>query len=220
MRVLIAEDAPDVANDLKSALSGAGFVTDIATNGEDAWFKGETEDYDVVILDLGLPRLDGLTVLKKWRANAHKFPVLILTARGDWTEKVEGIEAGADDYLAKPFAMGELLARLRGLIRRTSGHASPHIQIGQLSIDTTLMIAQRAGETIRLSALEFRLLDFLAHRLDRIVSTEEIAEHLYGRGDDGRTNAIEAIVTRVRRKIGAGVIENRKGLGYVLSSAA
>src|SRR5215510_8900865 len=136
MRALVVEDDPDVGPDVVRALEAAGFVVDLAKNGEDAWFKGDIEDYDIAILDLGLPRLDGLSVLKKWRNNGRMLPVLILSARSDWTEKVEGIEAGADDYLAKPFEMGELITRVRGLIRRTAGHAASTLSIGDLQIDT------------------------------------------------------------------------------------
>jgi DNA-binding response OmpR family regulator len=220
VRALVVEDDPVVGPDLARALSASGFVVDLARDGEDASFKGETEEYAVAILDLGLPRLDGLSVLRRWRADGRAFPVLILSARGDWTEKVEGIEAGADDYLAKPFEMGELLARARGLVRRAAGRVSPVIEIGRLVLDTRRMTVTCDGEPVRLSPLEFRLLDCLAHNPGRAVSAGELAEQLYGVADTADTNAIEALVTRLRRKIGADVIETRRGFGYLLASGA
>ncbi len=220
MRALVVEDDPVVGPDLVRALSAAGFVVDLARDGEDASFRGSVEDYVAVVLDLGLPRLDGLSVLRRWRSEGRAFPVLILSARGDWTEKVEGIEAGADDYLAKPFEMGELLARLRGLVRRAAGRTSPVIEIGRLALDTRRMSATVDGAPIRLSPLEFRLLDCLAHQPGRAVSAGELAEHLYGVADSGDANAIEALVVRLRRKVGAEVIETRRGFGYQLGGAA
>lgn len=216
MRLLLVEDDPDVGADLVDALTGAGFLVDHAVEGEDAWFKGDVEDYAVAILDLGLPRLDGLTVLKRWRAAGRSFPVIILTARSDWTEKVEGIEAGADDYLAKPFATGELIARVRGLIRRTAGHLSPVLSVGGLSLDTSRMTAMVNDRPVRLSPLEFRFLDILAHRPGQPVSAGEIAEALYGVDDANDANAVEALVARLRRKLGAEMIETRRGFGYML----
>ncbi len=220
MRALVVEDDPIVGPDLARALSASGFVVDLARDGEDASFKGEVEDYAVAILDLGLPRLDGLSLLRRWRAGGRAFPVLILSARGDWTEKVEGIEAGADDYLAKPFEMGELLARTRGLVRRAAGRVSPIIEVGRLALDTRRMSVTLDGAPIRLSPLEFRLLDCLAHNPGRAISAGELAEQLYGVADTADTNAIEALVTRLRRKVGADVIETRRGFGYLLASEA
>ncbi len=217
MRALVVEDDPVVGPDLAKALGEAGFVVDLARDGEDAAFKGQVEDYAVVILDLGLPRLDGLSVLRGWRKDGRAFPVLILSARGDWTEKVEGIEAGADDYLAKPFQMGELLARVRGLVRRVAGRTSPVIQAGRLALDTRRMSATLDGAPLKLSPLEFRLLDCLAHNPGRAVSAGELAEQLYGVADTADANAIEALVTRLRRKVGAEVIETRRGFGYLLT---
>lgn len=216
MRALIVEDEPTVATDLRLALGGAGFVVDVARDGEDAWFKGGVEDYDVAVLDLGLPRLDGLSVLKRWRSAERMFPVLILSARSDWTEKVAGIEAGADDYLGKPFEMGELIARVRALVRRAAGRASSTIEVGRLVLDTHRMSATYAGRPIRLSQLEFRFLDYLAHQSGRAVSAGELAEHLYGAAEPGDSNAIEALVVRLRRKLGIEAIETRRGFGYVL----
>jgi len=219
LRVLVVEDDVDVAADLGQALRDAGFVVDVAREGEDAWFKGNVEDYDVAVLDLGLPRIDGLSVLKRWRSAQRSFPVLILSARNDWTEKVAGIEAGADDYLGKPFQMGELIARVRALVRRAAGHASPVIEIGRLSLDTHRMSATYGGRPIRLSQLEFRFLDYLAHQPGRAVSAGELAEHLYGAAESGDSNAIEALVVRLRRKIGPEVIETRRGFGYLLAGS-
>jgi DNA-binding response OmpR family regulator len=218
MRALVVEDDPDVGPDVVRALQTAGFVVDLATNGADAWFKGDVEEYDIAILDLGLPRLDGLSVLKKWRSNGRMLPVLILSARSDWTEKVEGIEAGADDYLAKPFEMGELISRARALIRRTAGHGASLMSIGSLQIDTRRMTASVGGVPLALSQLEFRLLNYLAHHKDRAVPASELAEHLYGANEPGDSNAIEQLVLRLRRKIGGDKIETRRGFGYVLCS--
>ena len=217
MRLLVVEDEKDVAEDLTQALRSAGFVVDVASDGEDAWFRGSTEDYSAAILDLGLPRMDGLSVLRRWRGAERGFPVLILSARSDWTEKVAGIETGADDYLGKPFEMAELIARVRGLIRRAAGRASPAIQIGGLVLDTNRMSATYLGRPVRLSQLEFRFLHYLAHQPGRAVSAGELAEHLYGAAEAGDSNAIEALVTRLRRKIGPRVIETRRGFGYTLT---
>lgn len=220
MRALLVEDDPDLADDVARALDAAGFVVDRSANGEDAWFQGDVENYALAILDLGLPRLDGLSVLKRWREGGRTMPVLILTARGEWTEKVEGIEAGADDYMAKPFAIGELVARARALVRRAAGHASTVLAIGNLSIDTARMTATLDGCQAQLSQLEYRLLNFLAHQQGRIVPAGEIAEHLYGASDGSDTNAVEAIVTRLRRKLGSRIVETRRGLGYLLTGEA
>jgi DNA-binding response OmpR family regulator len=219
MRILVVEDDPVVGQDLGKALGEAGFVVDLSTDGEQAWFQGEVEDYALAVLDLGLPRLDGLSVLRKWRAAGRAFPVLILSARSDWTEKVEGIQAGADDYLAKPFAMGELVARVRGLVRRAAGHARPAITIGRLTLDTTRMTATLDGAPVRVSALEYRFLDLLAHRPGRHASAAELAEHLHGTGEAGDANAIEALVLRLRRKLGGGIIESQRGFGYKIAEA-
>jgi len=217
MRALVVEDDPDVGPDVARALTAAGFVVDLARDGEDASFKGEVEDYVVAVLDLGLPRLDGLSVLRRWRTEGRGFPVLILSARSDWTEKVEGIEAGADDYLAKPFEMGELVARVRGLVRRAAGRLTSVISLGRLTLDTRRMSATLDSAPVRLSPLEFRLLDYLAHQPGRAVSAGELAEHLYGAAEAGDANAIEALLARLRRKVGHELIETRRGFGYALA---
>lgn len=217
MRALIVEDEAAVADDLARALQAAGFVAEVARDGEVAWFKGSTEDYDVAILDLGLPRLDGLTVLRRWRDENRLFPVIIVSARNDWTEKVAGIEAGADDYLGKPFEIVELVARVRGLVRRAGGRASSSIRIGSLVLDTHRMSASYAGRPVRLSQLEFRFLHYVAHQGGRAVSAGELAEHLYGNAEITDTNAIEALVVRLRRKLAPEAIETRRGFGYCLA---
>lgn len=216
MRALVVEDEREVADDLARALQAAGFIVDIASDGDDAWFRGDTEDYDVAILDLGLPRIDGLSVLRRWRDGNRQFPVIVVSARNDWTEKVAGIEAGADDYLGKPFEIVELVARVRGLIRRAAGRASPAIRAGKLMLDTHRMSATYAGRPVRLSQLEFRFLHYVAHQGGRAVSAGELAEHLYGTAEAGDANAIEALVVRLRRKIAPDVIETRRGFGYLL----
>lgn len=216
MRALVVEDDPDVGPEIVHALKNAGFAVDLACNGEDAWFKGDVEDYDIAVLDLGLPRLDGLTVLGKWRASDRAVPVLILSARGDWREKVKGIEAGADDYLAKPFAMEELITRVRALLRRTAGHSSALLTVGGICVDTRRMTASLDGAPLSLTPLEFRLLTYLAHQTERWVPAVEIAEHLYGANEPDDTNTVEALVMRLRRRIGVERIETKRGFGYML----
>lgn len=214
MRALIVEDEALVADDLARALEAAGFIVDVAREGEDAWFKGSTEDYDVAVLDLGLPRLDGLSVLRRWRDDNRDFPVIIVSARNDWTEKVSGIEAGADDYLGKPFEVVELVARVRGLVRRAGGRTTSSIRLGELVLDTHRMSASYAGRPVKLSQLEFRFLHYVAHQGGRAVPAGELAEHLYGAAEAGDANAIEALVVRLRRKIAPEAIETRRGFGY------
>lgn len=219
MRCLVVEDDPDIQADLSRALDAAGFAVDVTSDGEDAWYRGDVEDYAVAVLDLGLPQLDGLSVLRRWRSAGRGFPVIVISARGDWTEKVEGIEAGADDYMGKPFEMGELVARVRGLVRRGAGRLSNVVEIGRLRLDTMRMTATFAGTPAKLSPLEFRLLDYLVHQSDRAVPASELAEHLYGVAEAGDNNAIEAIVARLRRKFGATVITTRRGFGYMVDTA-
>jgi two-component system, OmpR family, response regulator len=216
MKILLAEDEPRIADDIAAALRAAEMAVDTVGDGEAAWFAGDVENYDAAILDLGLPKLDGLTVLKHWRANARRFPVLILTARGLWTQRVEGINAGADDYLPKPFEMEELLARLRAILRRSAGQATPLLRSGPLLLDTLKMRLSLRGTPVALSPLEYRLLAFLMHHAGRVVSPTELAEHLYETGNDRDPNTIEVIVARLRRKLGNDVIETRRGFGYFM----
>jgi DNA-binding response OmpR family regulator len=220
MRALVVEDDPVVASELLRGMTAAGFVVDLARDGQQAWFSGDVEDYDVAVVDLGLPRLDGLSVVKRWREAGRSFPVLILSARGEWTDKVAGIEAGADDYMAKPWAMEELVARVRGLIRRSAGRASPTLQVGPLRIDTHRMTATLDGMLVKLSPLEYRLVDYLAHHAGRAVPATELSDHLYGDADSENANAIEALIARLRRKLGADTIKTRRGFGYLLPANA
>jgi len=220
MRVLVVEDEPRIAGNVSAALAAAGFTPEIATDGQDAWFRGDTQDYDLVVLDLGLPGLDGLAILKRWRANGRRMPVLVLTARGFWAERVEGIDAGADDYLTKPFRMEELVARARALIRRSAGHRTAEIEAGPIALDTKLMRVSVDGVPVSLSPLEYRLVAYLMHHNGRVVAPGELIEHLYG-GDDAReANALEAVVARLRRKLGPGTIETRRGFGYCIADTA
>lgn len=217
MRALIVEDDARIAADLRHALQMAGFHAEICTDGKDAWFLGDTEDYDLIVLDLGLPGMDGLSVLRRWRANDRNHPVLILTARGAWAERVEGIDAGADDYLVKPFRIEELIARARALVRRAAGRASSVESYGALSLDTTRMQVACHGQPVAVTALEYRLLAYLMLHRDRPVPPTELLEHLYGDEDSREVNALEAVVARLRRKLGRGVIATRRGFGYALA---
>lgn len=220
MRVLAVEDDPRIARDLAAALTAAGFRVESAADGETAWFLGDTEDYDLVVLDLGLPGMDGLAVLKRWRAGGRETPVLILSARGTWSERVEGIDAGADDYLPKPFRMEELVARARALVRRSAGRGGAVQEVGRLVIDATRMSVARDGLPLTLSALEYRLVAYLALQPGRVAPPSELLEHLYGDDDSREANALEALVARLRRKVGPGVIGTRRGFGYFLEDGA
>lgn len=216
MRTLVVEDERQIALDMATSLDAAGFTVEISCDGEDAWYRGGTEDYDAVILDLGLPKLDGLTVLRRWRSEGRTMPVIILTAREGWTSRVEGINSGADDYLSKPFQMEELIARVRAVLRRTHGHASPVLAAGTLSLDTSQMRVVRSGRSIALTPLEYRLVSYLLHHKGRIVPGPELLEHVYGGSDAREVNAIEALLVRLRRKLGPGAVETRRGQGYVM----
>ncbi|WP_299439738.1 response regulator transcription factor [uncultured Rhodospira sp.] len=218
MRVLLVEDDARIAADVGRALTAAGYRVETCADGEEAWFLGDTEDYDLIVLDLGLPGMDGLAVLKRWRAGGRTTPVLVLTARGSWSERVEGIDAGADDYLPKPFQMEELVARARALIRRSLGHAAAVLTVGRLSVDTRSMSVSVDAVPVPVSPLEYRLVAYLAHQRDRVVPTPELLDHLYGDDDAREANALEAVVARLRRKLGGGIIETRRGFGYTLAS--
>lgn len=216
MRVLLVEDDPRLAVALEAALTAAGFVVACSADGNDAWFRGDTEAFAAVVLDLGLPGLDGLSVLRRWRAAGQQVPVLILTARGDWHERVEGIDAGADDYLPKPFRMEELLARLHALIRRAAGQGAPVLRVGPLALDPRRMQVTLDGAPVHLSPQEYRLLTYLMHNAGRVVSQMELTEQLYAQDYERESNAVEVLIGRVRRKLGGGFIETRRGFGYLL----
>lgn len=220
MRILVVEDEPAIAAGITSALETSGYQTHVAADGEEAWFLGDTEDFDLVVLDLGLPKMDGLTVLKRWRGAGRQVPVLILTARGAWPERVEGIDAGADDYLAKPFQIEELLARVRALIRRSVGQAHPVLAAGSLSVDTRQMRVMVDGTNVAVSPLEYRLVAYLLHHQGRVVPAGELIEHLYGDDDARDANALEAVMTRLRKKLGPDAIETRRGFGYTVAAPA
>ena len=217
MRILVVEDEPMLAAQLAATLGTAGYAVDTAANGRDAGYMGEVETFDAVVLDLGLPVVDGLTVLKRWRALGRTMPVLILTARGDWHEKVAGIDAGADDYLTKPFHMEELLARIRALIRRAAGQASAEITCGALVLDTRSGRFSVDGQALSLTSHEFRVLAYLLHHAGEIVSRTELNEHIYAQDYDRDSNTIEVFVARLRKKLPPGLIETVRGLGYRLT---
>jgi two-component system OmpR family response regulator len=218
MRVLIVEDNRLLGKQIAEALRVAGYVAEVASDGEDALFRGRTEPFDAIILDLGLPQLDGLSILQKWRADGHKVPVIILTARDSWMEKVRGLRAGADDYVTKPFQMEEILARIEALIRRSHGLARPVLAWGEVMVDTTAGIVTLGGRTVALTALEYRLLGYLMHRQDVVVSKTELTEHIYDQSFDRDSNVIEVLVNRLRKKLGGDLIKTRRGLGYVIST--
>src|ERR1700735_4086953 len=216
MRVLLVEDDPDLSRQLKHALADAGYAVDYAPDGEEAQFLGETEPYDAVVLDLGLPKTDGVTVLERWRKGGMAAPVLILTARGAWSEKVAGFDAGADDYLTKPFHTEELLAPLRALMRPAAGPAQAALECGALRLDPRASRATVNGEPLRLTSLEYRLLHYLMMHQGRVISRTELVEHLYDQDFDRDSNTIEVFVGRLRKKLDAGLIQTVRGLGYSL----
>lgn len=217
MRILLAEDDDRIRRDVTQALEASGYVVDSETNGEEAWFLGDTETYAAAILDLGLPGMDGLAVLKRWRADGRNFPVLVLTARGAWTERVEGIDSGADDYLPKPFRMEELVARLRAIIRRSGGQANPVVTVGEAELDTRQMRLSIRGVPVNLSPQEYRLVAYLMLNKGRVVSQQELSEHLQSVHFERESNAIEVLVGRVRRKLSIALIETRRGFGYIVA---
>lgn len=220
MRILVVEDDPRTLETLTRALAGVGYLVDHTGDGEEAWFRGDTEPYAAAILDLGLKGMDGLAVLKRWRAADRDLPVLILTARGDWSERVEGIDAGADDYLPKPFRVEEVLARLRAILRRAGGQASPVLQAGGLALDTRQMKVTLDGVPVHLSPQEYRLLNVLLHHKGSVVSQGELADQLYGDGIERDTNGVEVLIGRLRRKLGSDRIETRRGFGYLIADPA
>lgn len=217
MRLLVVEDDPDLNRQLTTALTDAGYVVDTVADGEEGHFLGDTEPYDAVILDLGLPVIDGVTVLEKWRRAGRMMPVLILTARDRWSDKVAGFDAGADDYVSKPFHMEEVLARMRALLRRSAGHATSDISCGPLTLDTKSARVTVDGKAVKLTSLEFRLLAYLMHHKGRVVSRTELVEHLYDQDFDRDSNTIEVFVGRLRKKLEVDVLRTIRGLGYCLS---
>jgi two-component system OmpR family response regulator len=220
MRILVVEDEPQLALQLEKLLTANGFAVDVAYDGEDGWHLGDTEPYDAVVLDLGLPKIDGVTVLTRWRESGRAMPVLILTARSRWSEKMAGFNAGADDYLTKPFEMEEVVYRLKALIRRASGHASPDLACGPLKLDTRTDRFTMGGVPLQLTAQEFRILSYLMHHQDKPVSRTELAEHVYDRNFDSDSNVIDVLIGRIRKKLGSELIHTLRGQGYRLSADA
>ncbi|HEY7058577.1 MAG TPA: response regulator transcription factor [Vicinamibacterales bacterium] len=220
MKVLVAEDEAALSRQLAAALTGAGYAVDCARDGERAEFLGQTEHYDAAILDLGLPKMDGLTVLRRWRDAGMALPVLVLTARGSWHEKVQGIDGGADDYVAKPFRMEEVLARLRALIRRASGQLTAELRCGGLALDARSAKVTLDGTPVKLTGHEFRVLSYLMHHRGRIVSQRELTEHIYAQNADRDSNTVEVFIARLRRKLGPSHIETLRGLGYRMAVEA
>jgi two-component system, OmpR family, response regulator len=218
MRILVVEDDKDLNRQIVTALSDAGYVVDKAFDGEEGHFLGDTEPYDAVVLDIGLPQMDGISVVERWRRDGRKMPVLILTARDRWSDKVAGIDAGADDYVTKPFHIEEVLARVRALIRRAAGHASTEFVCGPLRLDTKSSKADVDGMPLKLTSHEFRLLAYLMHHMDEVVSRTELVEHLYDQDFDRDSNTIEVFVGRLRKKMGVDLIETVRGMGYRMRS--
>lgn len=216
MRVLVVEDNAEVARQLKDTLERELFVVDVASDGEKGWFMGDTESYDAVILDLGLPKLDGLTVLQRWRQGGNHVPVLILTSRDTWREKVAGLRAGADDYLAKPFELEELLARVEALLRRATGHSSPILKSGPVELDTSSARVTMSGNPVNLTAQEYRALQYLMQNEGKVVSKAELSEHIYEQVIERDSNVIEVLINHLRNKLSPELIKTRRGLGYQL----
>lgn len=220
MRFLVVEDDKDLNRQLCSALELAGYAVDRAFDGEEGHYLGDTEPYDAVVLDLGLPLKDGLSVLADWRRAGRRMPVLILTARDRWSDKVQGFDAGADDYVAKPFHMEEVLARLRALVRRAAGHASPELACGPVRLDVKAGRVLVDGNPVKLTSHEFRLLSYMMHHAGRVVSRSELVEHIYDQDFDRDSNTIEVFVGRLRRKLGVEIIQTMRGLGYMVAPAS
>ena len=217
MRLLVVEDDPDLRRQLVAALEDAGYAVDAAKDGEEGHFLGDTEPYDAVVLDLGLPIIDGVSVLEKWRRADRKMPVLILTARDRWSDKVAGFDAGADDYVAKPFHMEEVLARIRALLRRAAGHATSELTAGPVVLDTKSSRVSVDGMPVKLTSLEFRLLSYLMHHKGKVVSRSELVEHLYDQDFDRDSNTVEVFVGRLRKKLGVDVLHTIRGMGYTVT---
>ncbi|HWB30300.1 MAG TPA: response regulator transcription factor [Vicinamibacterales bacterium] len=220
MRVLVVEDEPRLADHVASALTDAGYAVDVAADGERGDFLAQTERYDAVVLDLGLPRVDGLSLLDRWRRAGLTMPVLVLTARGSWHEKVQGIDAGADDYVAKPFHVEEVIARVRALIRRAAGHAASELRCGPLTLDVTRARVSINGVPIKLTSHELRLLSYLMHHRGRVVGQAELIEHIYAQSFERDSNTVEVFIARLRRKLGAECIKTVRGLGYCIEEPA
>lgn len=217
-RILLVEDDFSIAADISAALAGHGYLVKHERDGEEAWFLGDTEDYAAIILDLGLPNMDGLAILKRWRQTGRNAPVIVLTARGSWSERVEGIDAGADDYLPKPFQMEELLARLRSILRRHAGRSASLLHAGDVTLDERQMRVTVRGAPIALSALEYRLFAYLMRNAKRVVPQQELIEHVYANEADTNSNTLDVLIGRVRRKVGRDVVETRRGFGYIINS--
>lgn len=220
MRILVVEDDRDLNQQLTRALQEAGYVVDTAFDGEEAHFLGDTEPYDAVVLDIGLPQMDGLSVLEQWRRGGRTMPVLLLTARDRWSDKVQGIDAGADDYVAKPFHIEEVLARIRALVRRAAGHASNDLVAGPLRLDLRTSRVTVDGAPIKLTAHEYKVLEYLMHHPGKVISRSELTEHLYEQDFDRDSNTIEVFVGRLRRKLGIDMIETVRGMGYRIGDPA
>ncbi len=217
MRLLVVEDDPELNRQMVQALMDAGYAVDRAFDGEEGHFLGETEPYDAVVLDVGLPKIDGITVLERWRGAGRSMPVLILTARDRWSDKVRGFDSGADDYVAKPFHMEEVLARLRALIRRTTGHSTNELVCGPVRLDAKSGRVVVDGNAVKLTSHEYRLLAYLMHHSGRVLSRTELVEHLYDQDFDRDSNTIEVFVGRLRKKLGVDIIQTVRGMGYILA---
>ncbi len=218
MRILLVEDEQAIANSIAKVLTHNGFIPEISSDGKDAWFRGGTEDYSAAILDIGLPSLDGLSVLRYWRNENVNMPVILLSAKSSWIERVDGIDAGADDYLVKPFHMEELVARLRALLRRNGGEKKTQLAAGGLILDTKQMQVFVDSVPINVTPLEFRLLNFLIHQRGRVVSQEELATNIYFQDQEPDSNAVEVLVGRLRKKLKNDVLKTRRGFGYYIEA--
>jgi two-component system OmpR family response regulator len=217
MRILVVEDDTNLNRQIKEALTESGYAVDVAFDGEEGHFLGDTEPYDAIVLDIGLPRMDGLSVLEEWRRAGKTTPVLLLTARDRWSDKVQGIDAGADDYVAKPFHMEEVLARLRALVRRAAGLASNEIVAGSVRLDSRSGKVTVGGQSVKLTSHELRLLSYLMHHKGKVISRTELTEHLYDQDFDRDSNTIEVFVGRIRKKLDVDIIQTVRGLGYLLT---